>query len=97
MHVVCIARVDQLQEILCRVSANIHSFDVRWLADNLQEKLGINLHCVDAKDRFLTLLDGCTEPEAKRKIIGKTFIHVFQVLESYMICTAPHTICHQWP
>lgn len=44
-----------------------------------QEKLGINLHCVDAKDRFLTLLDGCTEPEAKRKIIGKTFIHVFQV------------------
>ena len=44
-----------------------------------QEKLGINLHCVDAKERFLTLLDGCTEPEAKRKIIGKTFIHVFQV------------------
>lgn len=45
-----------------------------------QEKLGINLHCVDAKDRFLTLLDGCTDPESKRKIIGKTFIHVFQVM-----------------
>ena len=53
---------------------------VRFVSPGLsQEKLGINLHCVDAKDRFLTLLDGCTEPEAKRKIIGKTFIHVFQV------------------
>lgn len=38
---------------------------------------------MDAKDRFLTLLDGCTEPEAKRKIIGTTFIHVFQVLAVY--------------
>lgn len=46
-----------------------------------QEQLGINLHCVDAKERFLGQLEGCTEPEAKRKIIGKTFIHVFQVIE----------------
>ncbi|CAM9266052.1 unnamed protein product [Pylaiella littoralis] len=48
------------------------------VVSRLKEKLGINLHCVDAKDRFLTLLDGCTDPEAKRKIIGKTFIDVFQ-------------------
>ncbi|CAN0476136.1 unnamed protein product, partial [Ectocarpus sp. 12 AP-2014] len=48
------------------------------VVSRLKEKLGINLHCVDAKDRFLTLLDGCTDPESKRKIIGKTFIHVFQ-------------------
>jgi GMP synthase (glutamine-hydrolysing) len=33
---------------------------------------------VDAKDRFLTKLKGITEPEAKRKIIGKEFIEVFR-------------------
>ena len=33
---------------------------------------------VDAKDRFLTLLKGVTEPERKRKIIGETFIRVFE-------------------
>jgi GMP synthase (glutamine-hydrolysing) len=44
----------------------------------LKEKLGINLHLVDASDRFLTALDGVSEPEKKRKIIGENFIHVFQ-------------------
>ena len=33
---------------------------------------------IDAKDRFLTLLKGVTEPERKRKIIGETFIRVFE-------------------
>jgi len=32
---------------------------------------------VDATDRFLDLLAGVDDPEAKRKIIGKTFIDVF--------------------
>jgi GMP synthase (glutamine-hydrolysing) len=44
----------------------------------LRENLGINLVCVDAADRFLSELDGVTEPERKRKIIGKIFIEVFQ-------------------
>ncbi|CAM9379022.1 unnamed protein product [Discosporangium mesarthrocarpum] len=48
------------------------------VVQRLKDKLGINLHCVNAQDRFLSLLDGCTDPEAKRKIIGKTFIDVFQ-------------------
>ena len=38
---------------------------------------GIDLHVVRAADRFLDLLDGVTDPEAKRKIIGRTFIDVF--------------------
>ena len=37
----------------------------------------LNLIIVDARERFLTALKGVTEPEAKRKIIGKTFIDVF--------------------
>lgn len=37
-----------------------------------------NLHFVDATDDFLTALDGVTEPEAKRRIIGTTFVEVFE-------------------
>lgn len=37
----------------------------------------IPLIAIDAKDRFLSGLEGVTDPEAKRKFIGKTFIDVF--------------------
>ena len=40
--------------------------------------MGLNVTGVDAGDRFLTALAGLTEPEAKRKAIGKTFIDVFE-------------------
>ncbi|WP_433329227.1 glutamine-hydrolyzing GMP synthase [Spirillospora sp. CA-294931] len=39
---------------------------------------GVNLHVVDAQDRFLAALDGVTDPEQKRKIIGREFIRVFE-------------------
>jgi len=39
---------------------------------------GLNLVCVDARDRFLTALKGVTDPEQKRKIIGEEFIRVFE-------------------
>ena len=41
------------------------------------EELGANLVYVDATDRFLDKLAGVSDPEAKRKIIGKEFIDVF--------------------
>lgn len=44
----------------------------------LTEGLGINLTVVDASDLFLDRLKGVTDPEKKRKIIGNTFIHVFE-------------------
>jgi len=44
----------------------------------MREDCGVNLRCVDAKDRFLGLLKGVTDPEKKRKIIGGTFIDIFQ-------------------
>jgi len=39
---------------------------------------GVDLRCVDVSDQFLSLLEGVKDPEKKRKIIGQTFIHVFQ-------------------
>lgn len=41
------------------------------------ENMGVKVIRVDAEDRFLTALSGVSDPEAKRKIIGKTFIDVF--------------------
>ena len=42
-----------------------------------RDGLDANLIYVDATDRFLDLLAGVSDPEAKRKIIGKEFIEVF--------------------
>ena len=42
-----------------------------------QNEMNANLIYVDATDRFLDLLAGVTDPEQKRKIIGKEFIKVF--------------------
>lgn len=44
------------------------------------EKFGFknNLHFVDAGETFLKALKGAVEPEEKRKIIGETFIKVFE-------------------
>jgi GMP synthase (glutamine-hydrolysing) len=44
---------------------------------NLRGKLGLNLVAVDASRRFLDKLAGVTDPETKRKIIGREFIAVF--------------------
>lgn len=38
----------------------------------------LNFNYVDASDEFLEALDGVSDPEEKRKIIGKTFIDVFE-------------------
>lgn len=41
--------------------------------------MGLNVTGVDARQRFYDALSGITDPEAKRKAIGKTFIDVFDV------------------
>jgi len=40
--------------------------------------LGLNVVGVDASDRFLDQLEGVSDPETKRKIIGRIFIEVFE-------------------
>ncbi|ROT42068.1 GMP synthase [Sodiomyces alkalinus F11] len=47
--------------------------------ETLQEHLGINLTIVDGSELFLGRLAGVVEPEAKRKIIGGTFIDLFEI------------------
>lgn len=44
-----------------------------------QEFSELDLTVVDARERFITALAGVTDPERKRKIIGHTFIEVFEV------------------
>ncbi|WP_205341478.1 glutamine-hydrolyzing GMP synthase [Denitrificimonas caeni] len=46
---------------------------MRMFADNM----GVKVIRVDAEQRYLDLLKGESDPEAKRKIIGRTFIEVF--------------------
>ena len=43
-----------------------------------KKQFDINLIRVNCKDRFLQKLDGITDPEKKRKIIGEEFIRVFE-------------------
>ena len=44
---------------------------------NIYKNLGLNVEGLDASKRFLSALKGVICPETKRKIIGKTFIDVF--------------------
>lgn len=44
----------------------------------LRDECGVNLVAVDASDLFLGKLAGVVDPEAKRKVIGHTFIEVFE-------------------
>jgi GMP synthase (glutamine-hydrolysing) len=45
---------------------------------DMYAQLGLNVKGIDAKEKFYTRLAGKTEPEEKRKIIGGSFIDVFQ-------------------
>jgi GMP synthase (glutamine-hydrolysing) len=46
---------------------------------------GVDLHVVDAEKRFLDALAGITDPEAKRKAIGREFIRVFESAEAEIV------------
>ena len=48
------------------------------VVNNLKEKIGLSVNLVNAQDTFLSKLKGITDPEEKRKIIGNTFIEVFE-------------------
>jgi GMP synthase (glutamine-hydrolysing) len=49
---------------------------------------GIRLVVIDAADRFLTELADVTDPETKRKIIGRIFIRVFEDAQKQLIAEA---------
>jgi GMP synthase (glutamine-hydrolysing) len=49
---------------------------------------GVDLVVVDAQERFLGALAGVTDPEAKRKIIGREFIRVFEQAARDLVAAA---------
>jgi GMP synthase (glutamine-hydrolysing) len=51
---------------------------------------GIRLKVVDAQERFLSALSGVSDPEKKRKIIGREFIRVFESAAREVIETGGH-------
>ena len=53
------------------------------------ECLGLNVIGVDASDKFLGDLEGVTEPEKKRKIIGRDFVETFDAEAKKIIASAP--------
>jgi GMP synthase (glutamine-hydrolysing) len=67
------------------------------VADMFAE-MGISLKVVDASKRFFTSLEGVTDPEEKRKIIGEQFIRVFE--QEQKLCGAKFlvqgTIAPDW-
>ncbi|MBG07194.1 MAG: glutamine-hydrolyzing GMP synthase [Halobacteriovoraceae bacterium] len=46
--------------------------------ETLQKETTLDIQIIDAKDFFLSKLSGVNDPEEKRKIIGRTFIEVFE-------------------
>ena len=44
----------------------------------LMKSLGLNVRYVDASEKFLARLKGVTDPEEKRRLIGHTFIEIFE-------------------
>ncbi|MBV9822856.1 MAG: glutamine-hydrolyzing GMP synthase [Actinobacteria bacterium] len=49
---------------------------------------GVSLKVVDARRQFLDALDGVTDPETKRKIIGREFIRAFEHAERELLAAA---------
>jgi GMP synthase (glutamine-hydrolysing) len=50
----------------------------------LRDSLGINLTLIDASSRFIAQLVGVTDPEEKRRTIGRLFIEEFQAMSAAM-------------
>jgi GMP synthase (glutamine-hydrolysing) len=52
--------------------------EAQQVVETFRRHMGLKLIAVDAGERFMKELAGVADPEAKRKIIGREFVHVFQ-------------------
>ncbi len=52
--------------------------EARLVQDRFARKFQLKLKAVDASDRFFSALKGLSDPEEKRKAVGRTFIEVFE-------------------
>ena len=56
----------------------LRKYEAEQVMKVFHDEMGMNLIKIDAEKRFLKELAGAVEPEAKRKIIGREFIRVFE-------------------
>jgi GMP synthase (glutamine-hydrolysing) len=52
--------------------------EAEQVMETFAKHMGVKVIHVNAKDRFMSELKGISDPEQKRKIIGREFVHVFQ-------------------
>ncbi len=52
--------------------------EAEQVMDLFGKNFGLNLVHIDAGEQFLTALQGVRDPEAKRKVIGKVFVDIFE-------------------
>jgi len=60
----------------------------RQVEEDYVASTGVRLVTVDAVDQFLTELAGVTDPETKRKIIGREFIRSFEAAAAALVAEA---------
>lgn len=61
--------------------------EAELVMDTFKDKMDLNITKIDARQRFMTKLDGVSDPEQKRKIIGAEFIHVFDQEVTKLVTT----------
>jgi len=52
--------------------------------DTFRDHFDVELRVVDAADQFLAALEGVTDPEQKRKVIGELFIRIFEAEKAHV-------------
>lgn len=68
------------QQLICVFVDNglLRLNEAQQVMDTFAEHMGVHVIKVDAEQQFLQALGGVTDPEEKRKIVGREFVHVFQ-------------------
>ena len=56
----------------------LRNYEAEEVINTFKNNFTVDLHAIDARDRFLNKLKGVTDPEKKRKIIGHEFIEIFK-------------------
>ena len=68
---------DQLTSIFVDTGL-LRLHEAKSVQQSMSNEFGMDINVVDAQDRFFDALEGVADPESKRKIIGRTFIDIFQ-------------------
>ena len=64
----------------------------RQVEEDYVKAIGVRLVTVDAREQFLRHLEGVTDPEEKRKIIGREFIRVFEEAAANLVAESRQNV-----